>query len=154
MNTKIPILSVCDKAGNKIPIPAIRGKSAYEYARDGGYTGTEAEFAEKLARETITPGIENAGKLLYVDESGNEAFLQLGDGLEIVNGRLCITGTVTPDEPDTPVEPDEPAEPITFAQTGENSVTVSGVVFEQSDGTVLWRGATFASGDDNTVIIS
>ena len=28
------------------------GKSAYEYAQDGGYTGTEAEFAAKLAEET------------------------------------------------------------------------------------------------------
>ena len=27
------------------------GKSAYAYAQDGGYTGTEAEFAEKLAAE-------------------------------------------------------------------------------------------------------
>ncbi len=27
------------------------GKSAYEYARGGGYTGTEAEFAAKLAQE-------------------------------------------------------------------------------------------------------
>ena len=27
------------------------GKSAYQYAQDGGYTGTEAEFAEKLAEE-------------------------------------------------------------------------------------------------------
>lgn len=31
------------------------GKSAYQYAKDGGYTGTEAEFAEKLAKE-IHPG--------------------------------------------------------------------------------------------------
>ena len=51
----------------------------------------------------ITPGIENKGKLLYVDDSGNVAYLQLGTGLEIINGRLCIIGTVTPDEP---VEPD------------------------------------------------
>ena len=29
------------------------GKSAYEYAVDGGYTGTEAEFAEKLAEEYV-----------------------------------------------------------------------------------------------------
>ena len=28
------------------------GKSAYEYARDGGYTGTEAEFAVKMAKES------------------------------------------------------------------------------------------------------
>ena len=27
------------------------GKSAYQYAQDGGYTGTETEFAEKLAKE-------------------------------------------------------------------------------------------------------
>lgn len=27
------------------------GKSAYQYAKDGGYTGTEAEFAAKLAKE-------------------------------------------------------------------------------------------------------
>ena len=30
------------------------GKSAYQYAQDGGYTGTEAEFAEKLAQEMPT----------------------------------------------------------------------------------------------------
>ena len=27
------------------------GKSAYQYAQEGGYTGTEAEFATKLAAE-------------------------------------------------------------------------------------------------------
>ena len=30
------------------------GKSAYQYAQDGGYTGTEAEFAEKMAAEMPT----------------------------------------------------------------------------------------------------
>ena len=30
------------------------GKSAYQYAVDGGYTGTEAEFAAKLAQEIPT----------------------------------------------------------------------------------------------------
>lgn len=29
------------------------GKSAYEYAKDGGYNGTEQEFADKLAKEYI-----------------------------------------------------------------------------------------------------
>lgn len=33
------------------------GKTAYQYAQDGGYTGTEAEFAEKLAAEI--PAIDN-----------------------------------------------------------------------------------------------
>ena len=29
------------------------GKSAYQYAQEGGYTGTETEFAEKLAQEQL-----------------------------------------------------------------------------------------------------
>ena len=31
--------------------PGADGKSAYQYAQEGGYTGTEAEFAAKLAQE-------------------------------------------------------------------------------------------------------
>ena len=31
------------------------GKSAYQYAQEGGYTGTETEFAEKLAQKTDIP---------------------------------------------------------------------------------------------------
>ena len=30
------------------------GKSAYDYAVEGGYTGTETEFAEKMAEEQLT----------------------------------------------------------------------------------------------------
>lgn len=45
------ILIVKDKDGNEIPIPAMRGKSAYEYAKEGGYSGTEQEFKEKLSAE-------------------------------------------------------------------------------------------------------
>ena len=35
----------------KLQIIGTRGKSAYQYALDGGYTGSEAEFKEKMARE-------------------------------------------------------------------------------------------------------
>lgn len=31
-------------------MPGIPGKSAYQYAQDGGFTGTEAEFVEKLSQ--------------------------------------------------------------------------------------------------------
>lgn len=34
--------------------PGADGKSAYQYAQEGGYTGTETAFAEKLAQEQIT----------------------------------------------------------------------------------------------------
>ena len=33
--------------------PGKDGKSAYQYAQEGGYTGTETEFAEKLAQEQL-----------------------------------------------------------------------------------------------------
>lgn len=45
------ILKVRDQNGNFVSIPAIKGedgRTAYEYAKDGGYTGTEAEFAALL----------------------------------------------------------------------------------------------------------
>lgn len=59
------------------------GKSAYQYAQDGGYTGTETEFAEKLAQkpligttDTLTPtqvyDAVSAGipvKVQYIDET-------------------------------------------------------------------------------------
>lgn len=35
--------------------PGTDGKSAYQYAQEGGYTGTETEFAEKLAQKTDIP---------------------------------------------------------------------------------------------------
>lgn len=61
MSTKIPVLSVYDEAGNRIPIPAIRGKSAYAYAQDGGYTGTEEDFAKKLAQDVPEGGGSGGG---------------------------------------------------------------------------------------------
>jgi hypothetical protein len=47
------------------------GKTAYQYARDGGYTGTEAEFAQKLAAESCgyvaQPEPPEDTKLLWID---------------------------------------------------------------------------------------
>ena len=45
------ILKVRDTDGTVHEIHALQGKSAYAYAVEGGYTGTEAEFAAKLAAE-------------------------------------------------------------------------------------------------------
>lgn len=53
------ILKIRDNDGKITEIPALKGepgvagKSAYEYAKDGGYTGTAEEFAKKLATEVI-----------------------------------------------------------------------------------------------------
>ena len=45
------ILKVRDADGTVHEIHALQGKSAYQYAQEGGYTGTETEFAAKLAAE-------------------------------------------------------------------------------------------------------
>lgn len=45
---KIPILSVYDKDGNRIEVPAIVGRSAYQSAQKFGYEGTEEEWVESL----------------------------------------------------------------------------------------------------------
>ena len=55
------------------------GKSAYQYAVEGGYTGTEAEFAEKLAplvgtTQTVTPS-----QVLAAIEEGRDIALQYRD---------------------------------------------------------------------------
>lgn len=42
------------------------GKSAYQYAKDGGYTGTEEEFSEKLAKEYPTKVSELANDAGYL----------------------------------------------------------------------------------------
>ena len=47
------ILKVRDADGTVHEIHALQGKSAYRYAVEGGYTGTEAEFAAKLAAEKL-----------------------------------------------------------------------------------------------------
>lgn len=53
------ILKIKDAEGNVIDIPAIRGKSAYEYAKEGGYTGTEADFIKDLAENGLSDIIDN-----------------------------------------------------------------------------------------------
>lgn len=58
------------------------GKSAYEYAQDGGYVGTEAEFtsllANSISKQDITLGIHTDG-LLYIFVNGEH----IGTGITI-----------------------------------------------------------------------
>lgn len=61
---KTYILSVYDESGNKIPVPAIRGKSAYEYAQDDGYVGSEYEY-----QQDINPvNIKDDAEAFIIDE--------------------------------------------------------------------------------------
>lgn len=56
--------------------PGFDGKSAYAYAQDGGYTGTEEEFAEKLATEYTTLGeTYPVGSVVITSENTSPASL-------------------------------------------------------------------------------
>ncbi len=55
---KTSILSVYDESGNKISIPAVRGKSAYEYATENGYTGSEEEYKQDMNPDSINNNAE------------------------------------------------------------------------------------------------
>lgn len=72
------------------------GKSAYAYAQDGGYTGTEEEFAEKLASD-------NSGIHVGADEpdDGSDVWIDLDEELvaepdeeETFNGEILWKGYV------------------------------------------------------------
>lgn len=70
------------------------GKTAYEYAQDGGYTGTEEEFAEKLAEE--------APKAFYITVSATDDGFVMDKTIEEIKaaydaGRTLMA--VSADEP-------------------------------------------------------
>lgn len=84
-------------------------KSAYQYAQDGGYTGTEAEFKEKMAGElkviydyedlnekvlatTIKP--EVSGEFIHITDSAALPIMNFG-----MEGKTEQDGTPTPDTP-------------------------------------------------------
>lgn len=69
------ILKVRDNDGNVIDIPAIKGKdgkTAYDYAKEGGYTGTETEFIAKMASEDYIIGLSIDGQTItYIKGDGS-----------------------------------------------------------------------------------
>lgn len=54
------VLKIKNSGNQWVEIPTINGKSAYAYAVDGGYTGTEAQFATALATAADIPSIVQA----------------------------------------------------------------------------------------------
>lgn len=66
----------------KMQIIGLKGKSAYQYAQDGGYTGTEAEFKEKMANELDA---------VYDYEDLNEAILATAIKPEVNGEFIHIT---------------------------------------------------------------
>ena len=60
------------------------GKTAYQYAQDGGYTGSEAEFTQKLAKEIPDP------YTLPVATADTLGGVMVGEGLKMDGGRIGI----------------------------------------------------------------
>ena len=99
--------------------------------------------------DSVTPGVENAGKLLYVDAYGNGSFLQLGDGLEIVNGRLCIIGTVTPESAGDLIVADDGDGNVTIVSKGGASITDDG----NGNVTIVSTGGVSITDDENGNVV-
>ena len=60
------------------------GKSAYQYAKEGGYTGTETEFAKKLASGALIVTITDSNGTLSADKS----FLEIWNA--IISGTTVL----------------------------------------------------------------
>ena len=59
------------------------GKSAYQYAQDGGYTGTETEFAKKLASGLMFVTITESNGTLSADKSYIEIENAISAGITV-----------------------------------------------------------------------
>lgn len=59
------------------------GKSAYQYAVEGGYTGTETEFAEKLASGALTVHVTDNNGTLSADKSYSDILDAIHAGISV-----------------------------------------------------------------------
>lgn len=88
------VLKVKDKKTNKwIDIPAIQGRSAYEIAVDGGFKGTEEEFAKALT------GVALDGEHITNTNNPHKVTADQTGALPItggtINGGLSVNGWLT-----------------------------------------------------------
>lgn len=116
------------------------GKSAYAYAQDGGYAGTEAEFAEKLAAE-MPEKLPNPHALTIngVEYDGSEAV-----DIEITGGSTSENSLIG----QTPITLSEDTT-IRMEGTGEVTYTIqSGTVADVSTATSTSVSATMTQTDD------
>lgn len=82
-------------SGTKIPIGNVNGKSAYDHAVDGGYTGTEAQFDTLLARavsETIATATVVDGDLVVTTVAGEQQNLGRVVGQDGQDGEPGLDG--------------------------------------------------------------
>ena len=82
-----PICKVWDAEQSKyIGIPALKGtngKTAYQYAVEGGYTGTETEFASKLASGALIVHVTDNNGTLSADKSYSDIWDAIHAGISV-----------------------------------------------------------------------
>lgn len=75
------------------------GKTAYQYAQDGGYAGTEEEFAEKLAKSNpVKPSVKDYGAKGNGTTDDTDAFKDALDNNRLVyvpEGTYVLSDTIT-----------------------------------------------------------
>lgn len=63
--------------------PGKDGKTAYQYAVESGYTGTETEFAKKLASGALTVHVTNNNGTLSADKSYSDIWDAIHAGISV-----------------------------------------------------------------------
>lgn len=128
------------------------GKSAYSYAQDGGYTGTESEFAAKLAAEKLP----NPYALTFTGAVSETYDGSSAKTIEIPSGGGGTSGLCIYDNYDVTL--------ISFAQIDQDTLPIdAGIVITADDngnsfsydGVVVWTdiksGASYTDIDFNNV---
>ena len=131
MNSEIDLIALWAAQIGRRHTSAQSGKTAYEYAVEGGYTGSEEEFAQKLA------SLMNGSMIGYVNERNEitvtgalaagayTVFYEMKDGTLVRIGEL----TVAEEEP----VPEPATYTVTFMADG---VTVAEVTYTEGETSV------------------
>ena len=150
---------------------SLQGKSAYAYAQDGGFTGTEEEFAAKLAEECPTfADLRTAAPVNLLDNSdftnpvvqagvggshGNQAYaldrwiLTSGTVSYQSNIGLALNGTITQKLEHSPTGT---VSAFVGMASGQASISYSGgaVTITSAGGIVAWAALYDGSYSDDT----
>lgn len=88
------MMKIRQQDGSWTEIPVVvgsDGRSAYEYAKDGGYTGTEAEFMAKLAIEVYSKSEADGKTATALDEAKKYTDEEIA---ELINGAPTTLDTL------------------------------------------------------------
>ena len=131
------------------PLKGEDGKSAYQYAQDGGYTGTEAEFAEKLAAEgdTYTLPIASAAALGGVQPAGKTNDMTQAVGVDEAGGLWTAAGGADKWELITELTVEEEIHKIVFNEFSLKKCLICTKIIGTATNTVNTNGSLNVNGE-------